>query len=278
MNIKDILSYKLIELEHLNVTVLSILMILLSIFIAWAIMRTIKRLLNNKRTSAKLDIGQRNTIYQLIKYLVYIITIAIILESLGVKITLLVAGSAALLVGLGLGIQQLFNDIVSGLILLFERSLTVDEIIEVDGMVAKVKEIGLRTSSLETRDNIIIIVPNSKLVSNSLINWSHNKKYTRFRVGVGVAYGSDVQLVKSILYECAINHPDITSEMNPIVRFTDFADSSLNFEVLFWTNNMFMIENVKSDLRFAIDKAFHEKGIQIPFPQQDVYIKQFPGK
>lgn len=278
MKIKEILSYKLIELEHLNVTVLSILMILLSILIAWIILRTIKHLLNNKRSSEKLDIGQRNTIYQLIKYLVYTITIAIILESMGVKITLLVAGSAALLVGLGLGIQQLFNDIVSGLILLFERSLTVDEIIEVDGMVAKVKEIGLRTSNLETRDNIIIIVPNSKLVSNSLINWSHNKKYTRFRVGVGVAYGSDVQLVKSILYECAINHPDITGEVNPIVRFTDFADSSLNFEVLFWTNNMFMIENIKSDLRFAIDKAFREKGVQIPFPQQDVYIKQFPGK
>ena len=276
MNLQEIISYPIADFKNFQLTIFSLLMIFITILVAWILLAIIKKLLNNKRTSAKMEKGLRSTIYQLIKYVVVIITITIILESIGVKITLLIAGSAALLVGLGLGIQQLFNDIVSGFILLIERTITVDDIIEVDTIVAKVKEIGLRTSKVETRDNIIIILPNSKLVSENVINWSHNEDYTRFRVNIGVAYGSDVEVVRQVLMETALAHNDITHKPQPIIRFIDFGDSALQFEILFWSKNMFLIENVKRDLRFAINAAFEKNNIQVPFPQQDVYIKKMP--
>ncbi len=276
MDFQELINYKIADFDNFHLSVFSLLMVLVTLMVAWFLLLAIRKILNNKHTSERLDVGQRHTIYQLIKYLIYVVTITIILETLGVKITLLIAGSAALLVGLGLGIQQLFNDIVSGFILLFERSITVKDIVEVDSMVARVKAIGLRTSKVETRDNIIIILPNSKLVNDNVINWSHKVDNTRFRVSIGVAYGSDVEKVRNVLYETAKAHEDITNDPEPIIRLTDFADSALVFEVLFWSKNMFMIENVKSDLRFAISKAFDEHKIQIPFPQQDVYIKRMP--
>ncbi len=178
-----------------------------------------------------------------------------------------------MLVGLGLGIKELFYDIVSGFILLFERTILIGDIIEVDGMVAKVKKMSLRTSEVETRDDIIIIVPNSKLVSEKVINWSHNKNFTRFRVSVGVAYGSDVNKVIDILRKCTESHPNVSTQKPPKIRFTDFADSALMFEILFWSDKMFRIEDVKSDIRIMINKSFKENNIRIPFPQRDLHLK-----
>ena len=139
-------------------------------------------------------------------------------------------------------------------------------------MVDVVKEIGLRTSVVETRDNISLLIPNSKLTNEALINWSHNEKKTRFDVKVGVAYGSDIQLVKKLLLDCAAKHTSVVDSPKPIVRFTNFGDSSLDFELLFWTLNTFRVEDTKSDLRFLIDAAFRENGVTIPFPQRDVHF------
>ena len=192
---------------------------------------------------------------------------------INIKITILLAGSAALLVGLGLGLQQIFQDFVSGITIIIEGTLKVGDIVQTqEGEVGKVKEISMRTSKLETRDNIILIVPNSKLINNVVINWSHIEKKTRFKVDVGVAYGSDVQLVKRLLLECATDHKLVFTNPAPFVRFTDFSDSSLCFQLLFYTNETFRVEDIKSDLRFRIDNAFRQNGVRIPFPQRDVHL------
>jgi small-conductance mechanosensitive channel len=178
-----------------------------------------------------------------------------------------------LLVGLGLGLQQIFQDFISGITLIIEGTLKVGDIVEmIDEEVGRVKEISMRTSKIETRDNIILIVPNSKLINDVVINWSHIEKKTRFNVDVGVAYGSDVNLVKEILLACAGNHNQIFSSPEPRVRFTDFGNSSLDFQLLFYTNETFRVEDIKSDLRFQIDEAFRKNKVRIPFPQRDVHL------
>jgi small-conductance mechanosensitive channel len=164
--------------------------------------------------------------------------------------------------------------------ILFEGSLKVGDVVEIQaGIVGKVVEIGLRTSKIETRDNIVMVIPNSKFVTDIVINWSHMEKKTRFHVDVGVAYGSDVDKVTRILLECAQNQEKISASPKPFVRFNDFGDSSLDFQLFFWTTETFRVEFIKSEIRYKIDAAFRAQGVHIPFPQRDVHIKsQPPGK
>lgn len=187
--------------------------------------------------------------------------------------TVLVAGSAALLVGVGLGLQQTFNDIISGIILLVEGSIKVGDILDVQGDIVKVRRIGLRTSMVENRDAFNLILPNSKIVTDQVINWSHNFKWSRFKIGVGVTYGSDVDLVMKLLADCVEKHPKVMTDRKPFARLVDFGDSALNFEVFFWSEDLFGVEQVKGDIRIAIVKAFKEHQVVIPFPQRDLHLK-----
>jgi len=273
MNLKDILEYAIIRTDSFNITVYNLIATILILLITRIIIGIIHKIFKRKiYTNKNIEFGKSNTIYQLIKYILWTIAIILSLETIGIKITFLLAGSAALLVGLGFGLQQIFRDIVSGLFILFEGNLKVNDIVELDDEIGKVKEIGFRTTKIESRDNIILVIPNSKFIDGKVINWSHIQKRTRFHVQVGVAYGSDVELVAKVLTECAINHPDVTKTPKPFVRFFDFGDSSLNFQLFFWTDRAFEVENIKSDLRFTIDKNFRKNKIQIPFPQHDVHI------
>lgn len=224
----------------------------------------------------RIDIGAQFAINQLLKYFLYVIAILIALESLGVQLTVLWGGAAALLVGIGLGLQQIFNDFISGILLLFERTVEVGHVVEIDSLIGSVKKIGIRTSLVETRDNITVIVPNSILTSNNVINWSHYDNKARFQVSVGVAYGSDTQLVKKILLEVASENGYVIKYPSPFVRFIEFGDSSLNFELHFWSHEFIQIEDVKSDLRFEIDRLFRKNSIEIPFPQRDIWIRNNP--
>jgi small-conductance mechanosensitive channel len=193
----------------------------------------------------------------------------------GVQLSLLLAGSAALLVGIGLGLQQTFNDLVSGLILLFEGSINIGDIVELDnGLVGRIAEVGLRTSKVETRDAIGIIVPNSKFINNNIINWSHNRSLTRFMVQVGVAYRNNPRHVEAILLTVAQAHIEIAKSPGPNVRLKDFGESGVMYELLFWTYSAWRIEFIKSELRYVIFEKFQEEGIEIPFNQYDLNLKR----
>lgn len=271
---KNILEYKIIEADKFSITIYHILIIIATILITRILLIAIKKLIKKTSAKARIDPKKSNFIYQISRYTLWVIAISVMLDTIGVNITLLIASSAALLVGLGLGIQQIFNDIVSGIFLLFEGRLKVGDIVELDDIVGKVQLIGLRTSLVETRDNIIMIIPNSKFINENVINWSHIEKKTRFYISVGVAYGSDVKLVEHILLDCANFHKEISDDPKPFVRFKDFGESSLDFQLFFWTAKSFRVENIKSDVRFMINDNFKRYNIVIPFPQRDVHLKK----
>ncbi len=272
---RKFLEYKLIEIDNYTLTPYDILVAIFVILITWLVLKLIRKAIFAKAKKRN-DIGTLNSVFLVVKYFVWTIAIIIILQTIGVNITYLIASSAALLVGLGLGIQQIFNDIVSGIFLLFEGSVKINDVVQINDMVATVKQINLRISKVETRENVIIIVPNSKLISDNVINWSTIDENTRFSVKVGVSYGSDVEKVKEILENVAAHNNKISKKPKPFVRFTNFGNSSLDFELLFFTKNSFRVKNIKSDLRFNIYREFNKNNINIPFPQQDIYIKEIP--
>ncbi|OJJ18922.1 hypothetical protein BKI52_24785 [marine bacterium AO1-C] len=273
---KDFWNIELIPSSNLTVgRILTDILVLIIIYasarlLIWFLQRVITRRLAKVKA---IDRGKQFAILQITKYVIYVIAISIMLNRMHIGSALL-AGSAALFVGIGFGLQQIANDLISGLIILFEGRVKVGDMVEMNATVGRVTSIGVRTSTVETRDSIEIIVPNSKFMSDNVINWSSNRSVTtRFQIAVGVAYGSNVELVKEKLIEAAYAHEDIVSKPEkPYVLFKDFADNSLNFELNFWTSNTWDIEIVQSDLRFTIDKLFREVDITIAFPQRDIHL------
>lgn len=267
-------SYTVINLTNTQIRVSDILEAVLIVLTARLIFWMVTQLvLFRYYKRSEIDPGSQYAINQLLKYVIYTMALLWAISSLGIEMTVLWGGAAALLVGIGLGLQQTFNDFFSGIVLLFERSVEIGHVLDIGGLVGTVKEIGLRTSLIETRDSITVVVPNSKLVTDNVVNWSHLDEKVRFLVTVGVAYGSDTKLVKKILLAVAAEHPEIVEHPNPFVRFTDFGNSSLDFELHFFSRNFIRIEDVKSDLRFEIDNAFRKNDIEIPFPQRVVWMK-----
>jgi small-conductance mechanosensitive channel len=271
--IDKILDQVVFRLGTHQLKVSAILTVLL-IFIAtrlllWGIKISIFR----KRRFKRLDHSSSYSVYQMIKYVLWVISVSLMLEAMGISVTVLLAGSAALLVGVGLGLQQTFNDFISGIILLIEGTTKIGDVLQIDGDVVIMQKIGLRTSRGLNRDEIVVIIPNSQITNNKVINWSHQSKKTRFKIDVGVAYGSDVNLVMRILEESTLEHPDISDKNLVEIRLTDFGSSSLNFQVLFFSDKVFRIERVKSDIRKIINRKFIENNIVIPFQQVDIHFK-----
>ena len=271
--IKEFLELELLSVGKFTIMVHSIVVVIAIFLFTKILLLLISKALARETKLDNLDEGNSYAIFQIIRYIIWIVSFGFILQAVGIKVTVLIAGSAALLVGVGLGLQQTFNDIISGIILLSERSIKINDILEIDGDILKIQEIGLRTSKGLSRDEISIIIPNSLITTNKVINWSHQSKKTRFKINIGVAYESDVDLVVKVLKESAWEHPEVSEKELIAVRFLDFGPSSLQFQVIFFSENIFRIERVKSDIRMVINRKFNEHKISIPFPQMDVYVK-----
>ena len=276
-NFSQFIEFELIKIGEYTVTVKDVLLIFLVLFFAFITDWLIRRFLQRKyEKSDSKDEGRIYAYQKVFKYLIFFLAALVILHSLGIKISVLLTGSAALLVGIGIGLQQTFNDLISGFILLSEGSVEKGDVVHFSGVVGTVKSIGLRTSKIETRDSIVMIVPNSKLVVENVINWSHNEISNRFHVEVGVAYGSDVDKVTTILLQAALEHPMILKEPSPQVQFRNFGSSSLDFILHFYTGEFLKIEFIKSDLRYTINRLLAKNKITIPFSQHDIWIKEMP--
>lgn len=273
MTLNEFFAYELVHIQEYVLTVGSIFSMLMIMLATAIFLRVVKNVIYKRWRSNKQDGGKKHSIYTIIKYVAWVIAICLMLDEVGINVTILVASSAALFIGIGLGLQEMFKDLTSGIMLLFEGTIEVGDVVEVDGLVGRVVEIGLRTSKVITRDEIVMIIPNHKFISERVINWSHNFNKTRFHVAVGVSYGSDTELVREALLECCHDMSQIFQDPKPFVRFTDFGESSLDFQLYFWSEYVFEIENIKSELRFRINKKFREKGIEIPFPQRDLHLK-----
>lgn len=178
----------------------------------------------------------------------------------------------ALGIGLGFGLQNIFNNFISGIILLFERPIQVGDAIEINGVWANVKKINVRSTVVQTWDNASLIIPNSEFVSNQVTNWSFKDMRLRRSINVGVVYGSDVELVRKSLLEIAEKTPRVLKHPKPDVLFTDFGDNALVFRLRVWTLVDYMVE-LETAIRFAIDHLFRERGLVIAFPQRDIHIK-----
>lgn len=278
MNLQQFLNYQLYKSANIEITVYSVVIVLFIVLATYIGLRIIRRFFS--RYIKKQEAERRSfwSLYLILRYVIWVVVIVLMLETSGIKVSVLLASITALLVGVGFGIQQLFSDLASGIVLLIERNLQINDVIQLeDGTVGKVIHISLRTSKLKTREDIILVVPNSKFVNDTIINWSQMDYNTRFSVEVGVAYGSDIKLVTQILLDCAFRNKNISTESKPFVRFNNFGDSALEFQVYFWVKESFRVENIKSELRYAIDDDFRKHGVQIPFPQRDVHIKSNPA-
>ncbi len=269
----EFLQIVILKIGTYSLTVIEVAYALLVLFIAWLTSFVITSLVRRYFRRKKLDIGRFYSVSRLISYVIYVIAVLIAFQALGIHLSVIWAGAAALLVGLGFGLQHIFNDLVSGIVLLIEGTVAVNDVVIVEGIVGIVRAIGLRTSKVETRDKVVIIIPNSKLVSENVTNWSHNDALTRFQVKVGVAYSSDIDLVERLMLQAGEEHPQVQHFPAPKVAFEEFADSSLIFTLYFFSEEFLAIEFVKSDLRFAITRLFKEHGIVIPFPQRDLWLR-----
>lgn len=258
----------------IRVSISNVLIALLVIFVArlfvWLLTNFFLQGFYRRRS---IDIGKQYAYNQLFSYLIYFFAVLFALQHLGIKMTVIWAGAAALLVGIGIALQQTISDFFSGIVLLFERSVQVGDFLEIGSESGTLLRIGLRASAIATRENKTIIIPNSKLVNDNVVNWSNIEDLTRFDVRVGVAYGSDTELVSKLLMNAALSHKKVAKIPKPFVRFLDFGDSSLNFGVYFFSKEFLRIEDVKSDIRFSIDQLFRENHVTIPFPQRDIWFK-----
>lgn len=271
--INELLNLHLFSYQDHRLTVFEVVSVVLLFLATKLLLWLIKKALEREARIHHLDKGNSFALFQIIKYFLWVVSIIFMLEIVGIKISVLLAGSAALLVGIGLGLQQTFNDILSGVILLFEKSVKVGDILDIDGEVVVIQEIGLRTSVAKTRMDIIILIPNSTITTSKVINWSNQSTKTIFKIHVGVAYGSNVDLVIKILKEAARSHKEVIDDGSVDVRLTNFGNSSLDFTLLFSSVNIFEIERIKSDIRISIEKRFNEDKVTIPFPQLDLHVK-----
>jgi len=267
----DFLSMELWQSNNFRLSVKGLLQVFAILLAARFSIWTLNRTLSTSLGTNAIEEGRRYTIVQISKYLIYTVAFVIALETIGVKVTAILAASTALFVGLGLGLQDAFKDLSSGVIILMERTLSVGDIIQMGEQIGKVESVGLRTTAVRTRDDILIIMPNHKMTNETVINLTHSEDTTRFSVRVGVAYGTDTIQVKQILQQIAADHPESDPMHDPQVILKDFGDSALIFELFFYTRNLFFVEKIKSEIRFEIDRRFRESGITIPFPQRTVW-------
>lgn len=273
MNLQEILEYNFLNIGDFHLNLFHIIVALLIITIARIFVYGINRVLRAYFQSKEVDKGRQYAFLQVIKYIIYTAAILMATEAIGISLSVLWGGAAALMVGIGLGLQYTFNDIVSGLILLIEGTVEVGDIIEVEGIVGTISNIGIRTSKLESRDQISILIPNSKLVGDNATNWTHNRGAIRFQLSVGVSYSSDVELVTKLIEQAASEHNKVKKQPSPRVQFVDFGSSSLDFVLQFYSNDYLSIEFVKSDLRYRIIQLFRENSVEIPFPQTDLWLR-----
>jgi len=277
MTISDVISVLNKELFHIGsnaFTLISLLILISSLIGLFFITSVIKKILiKNIFPRYKLDNGTAISFATIVGYIIVIIGLMIILKSSGIDVSSLGILLGALGIGIGFGLQSISNNLISGIIILFERPVKVGDRIEVDDITGNIVDISARATTIITNDNIAIIVPNSEFINSKVINWSYNDNMVRFNFPVGVSYKEDPQQVQNILLQVANECSEVLKDPLPDVLFEEFDDSSLNFNLRVWSKEYSDQPKVlKSILYYAIFEKFKQHNIEIPFPQQDVHI------
>jgi len=272
--IKYFLDYKIFTLGNNEITLWKLTVFILSIIFLVIVVNNIARLLKNKILSkSKFDLGMRYAFASLFRIFFITLGLIIIISTSGVDMSVLTVLIGTLGIGIGFGLQSVFSNFISGVIILIERPVKVGDRIEIGDTSGVVMKISARATTILTNDNINIIVPNSDFINKEVINWSLNDKVIRFRISIGVSYSSDVRLVEKLLLEVAHENEDVLKGPASVVRFINFGESSLNFELRIWTSAQIHKQGkITSDLNFAILEKLSQNNIVIPFPQRDVHV------
>tara|TARA_R110002020_G_scaffold37072_6_gene111834 strand:+ start:9781 stop:10593 length:813 start_codon:yes stop_codon:yes gene_type:complete len=259
--IKDFLGYGIYTSNEINIRIGTLLAIFLVLFLVTWLLRFVNRLVTSKLP--EVDKNKFVSIFWFLKYLLYLLVVVTVLHASGVDFTVLLTASAALFVGLGFALQYLFQDVISGILIITDQSLHVGDVIEVNNKVGRVFEIRLRTTRAITRDDKVIIIPNHIFLTDSIYNYTHNHIATRESVKVGVAIGTDVELVTRLLEECATVQKGVLKQPPAFVIFDDFGSTSLIFILHFFIEDSFSDPKIKSEIRYRIHQRFAENRIDI---------------
>src|SRR6266852_99067 len=250
------------------------LLIALLIAVFWISSRTKRFLFNRFLVHSGLDRALQYAISQIVSNVVLVVGIFIVLENTGIHLGALTVFAGAVGVGVGFGLQNIASNFISGLVILAERPITIGDRVEVAGIAGQVEYIRARSTVIRTNDNIMMIVPNTKFIDSPVTNWTYGAPRVRFRVPVGVAYGSDIAKVRELLLAVARENPHTLKDPAPNVFLEQFGDSSIDFQLMVWSSEMSARPSrYRSELNFAIAEKFREAGIEFPFPQRDVHIR-----
>jgi small-conductance mechanosensitive channel len=250
------------------------LLIALLIAVFWFSSQTKRFLFNRFLAKSGLDRSLQYAIAQIVSNVVLIVGIFVVLDNAGIHLGALTVFAGAVGVGVGFGLQNIASNFISGLVILAERPITVGDRVEVAGIVGQVQHIRARSTVIVTNDNITMIVPNSKFIDSPVTNWTYGDPRVRFRIPVGVAYGSDIDKVRAALIAAGKENPHTLSDPEPSVFLEKFGENSIEFELVVWSSEMsYRPRRYRSDLNFAIEKKLREAGIEIAFPQRDLHIR-----
>ncbi|MGB8274258.1 MAG: DUF3772 domain-containing protein [Alphaproteobacteria bacterium] len=263
-----------LDIERLTFSLGDIFVALLVFIGILVVTRWLQRALEERiLPQTRLDAGVRHSLKAVVGYIGLIIAVVAAVSSLGLDLTSLALVAGALSVGIGFGLQAIVSNFMSGLILLIERPVKVGDWVRVGQNEGYVKRISVRATEIETLQRASVIIPNSEILSTAVVNLTHKDRAGRIDIPVGVAYGSETEKVREVLLKCAASHPKVAKWPRPQVIFRNFGDSALEFELRIHLDDIMPYWTVSSEIRFAIDKAFREAGIQIPFPQRDLHIR-----
>jgi len=274
-DLSSLFNYPIFNLGGTTITPITIaVLIVLSLLLVWLSGRAKRLLVHRLLARTRMDIGARQAIGTISRYVVLFLGFLIILQTVGINLTALTVLAGAVGVGIGFGMQNIANNFISGLIILFERPIKVGDRVEVDDVSGDVKKIGARSTVILTNDNVSIIVPNSKFISDTVVNWSLADNIVRFKIPVTVSSDSDIDFVMHSLLEIANENEAVLDDPAPTVRLTEFASDGLTFELRAWSSiSLHRPQLLKSDVNLEIVKKFRANNIELPYPQRDLRIR-----
>jgi small-conductance mechanosensitive channel len=276
---QDILDYHLFRIGQTQVTLASLLATVAILAVTWVAARLLRKLVSEKLFGkARVDPGVRYAIGRVISYIVWVLGLIIALQPLGINATTLAVFGGAIGVGIGFGLQDITKNFIAGLILLIERPIKVGDRIEIGKVIGDVAEIRARATLVRTNDDIYLIVPNARFITDTVTNWSYRTPRVRFHFPVGVAYGSDPRTVEKALLDAASKSEHVLKEPAPTVLFLAFGESSLDFELVCWTAVMLHRRGaLRSEINFSLHETLKQRGIEFPTPQRDLHIRSAEG-
>lgn len=268
-------NFPLLKLGESQITAWTIAYIFLLLILLYTITNRMKRwVVDRVFAKSHIEYGTRQAIGTIVAYSIVVIGTLVILDSAGINLSALTIVAGALGIGIGFGLQNVTTNFISGIIVLLERPIKVGDRVQVEGAAGDVVKISLRATTIVTNDNIAVIVPNSEFISSKVINWSYRNPDVRCNFPISVAYGTDPELVRDVLLEIAENHPGVLKDKKPDVLLDQFGDSGVNFILRVWTTTYTAKPGVlRSEINYEIAKKFEQHGIQIPFPQRDVFVR-----